>query len=203
MRGCFTGLLLIVVAASSSVTWSQGTKARKAVAPVDKSQAHAWAEAVTDFVTDRRLLETFPQADVAERFKALVPPGSVIVERGDSPAGNPEKGVARLRFEIGDRDDGKAIVDSVTIYMPRTDLDGADVLPRVIASMKRKLHRPWVSSHFTASGPDDPEGWNWDQREALLQVTVRPVKNIPDLDGGRNGSWVSVSFGHVEGFGEP
>ena len=199
MRLVFAGLLIVLCAASGQHAHTQTTSSRKASAPPDHSKAHAWAEAVTDFIADPRLLEAFPPGDVTKRFEALVPPAS-WKEEGDYPEGNIQKGIARLRYELGDEDDGRATVSWVFIYMPRTDPDGVDVLSRVIASMKKKLRSPWVGyQHYPSNG-----GYYWDQKKALLQVSIEPVDNIPDIDGkDRNGSWVWVNFAHVEGFGKP
>ena len=210
MKRWCAGFLVAMVAITGSLVWAQMAKPRKAVARTDTSKAHDWAEAVTDFITSKRILETFRTADVRERFKVLVPPEALVVygpgigeDAGESFLGNQTKGVSRLDYTLSEEGDGLSQIGWVTIYMPKTDPDGIDVLSRVVASMKRKLRPPWVPIHKPGYA------YYWHQTEALLSATVDTVDNMPDTNGGEptgrsiRGSWVWVNFGHVPGFAFP
>lgn len=198
MRLIFAGFL-IVFSVSGPLARPQPPSMRKALTTPDHSKARAWAEAVTDFLASPRILEPFEPDDVTKRLEALVPP-TAFTEEGDYAEGNIQKGVARLRYVLDGNNGEKKIFGGVTIYMPRTDPDGVDVLTRVIACMKRKLHNPWVGYQRK---PTDG-GYYWDNKKALLQLSIEPVDDIPEIDGkDRKGSWVWVSFGRVEGFGQP
>jgi len=180
---------------------TQMVKGRKAVAPTHASNAEAWATAVTDFVANPRLGDTFREADVAERFKTLIPPQSLVIDHNLGFGNNSEKGIAGLEYdlnEVGNATTGLAAISWLTIMMPKTDPDGVDVFPLVKALIKRKLLRPWRCY------PDGNEGYYCEQRQSLSRITVELRTSIPEKDRTPNeGPWVTIGFGRVEGFGEP
>jgi hypothetical protein len=192
--------LLLFVWLYSSNSVSQVTRGKTSVTPVATSKAQAWAEAVTDFVADPRLCGTFREADVAQRLKALIPVASLTVDHDDSSLGfgqDPKKGIAGIGYSLA----GVAgapdlrMFEQISIYLPRTDPDGVDVLSQVTALMKRKLRPPWHGN------PDPPPGtgyyWVKGSRKQRIipTVLVDIARSSPVDDGTPNeGPWVEIRF---------
>ena len=185
------GLLLFICVSS----------AKDAAPPVDSSKAHAWASSVADFITNPRLTDWFPAANVADRFKTLVPAESLKAGSGWGVASlnSTQNGIAGLEYELADGANASARVLWVTIYLPATDPAGVPVQPKVIALLKRKLRAPWQGYPYPGNG------FYWENHRALRIVRVQSETSLPMPDGTKRegGRWVTVHFGRVEGFGEP
>lgn len=196
--------LLIVLSTLGLPLFAQTSASAQLASPPRSSTARVWAEQVTNFVANPRMGASFRALDVAEWFKALIPPSSLKVDHthGIGFGSNPEKGIVILEYDLDGYEGapkGMRRVGWVRIYMPKTDTDGVDVLSLVADLMRRKLQRPW--RYYV---PTPNKSYYWEQRKSLSRVSVDLDLSVPERDHTPNeGPWVIVSFGRVEGFGEP
>jgi hypothetical protein len=193
--------LLTSFALFASPQPGQTAKTGKTITPAHVSKAQAWAEAVTNFVADPNVGGSFRQADSAGRFRSLIPAGSMDVDGHLGFGKNPAAAIIALEYStegVERAPTGISRISWVNIYMPRTDPDGADLISRVAALMKRKLPKPW-RYYVMSKG----QSYYWEQRQTLSVVNVDLAASFPAKDRTPNeGPWVVVHFGREQSAGE-